>query len=372
MYSLKALSIATVTAASLILFSGCSTAQKGAASAGLVGGVTGAVVGNNWVPVGPTTGAVIGGTSGAAIGGLVGDAYDQVTEKDIERELQNLRAELAQKERELASLRGMQPTPGIDQEEVDNLRAQVESLENLLAEARLNAEQGQGTNDALARAEADAQRLREELNNSAEIRERLENTIDLLTEEIEALRSKIENREATLASLNDKVDYLQTSLTGKESELAGLSAELENMNVELDQTSRGLTLTIVDEFLYKPGRAELSDSGKILIGDVAAIIEDRFPGRELLIEGHTDDRPIVHSGWKSNWELGAQRAMNLLHELVDYNGVDPSRVSATSYGEFRPATANDTREGRQQNRRAVIVILPEELPIERQQLASSQ
>jgi chemotaxis protein MotB len=76
------------------------------------------------------------------------------------------------------------------------------------------------------------------------------------------------------------------------------------------------------------------------------------------IEGHTDNEPIRHSGWKSNWELSANRALSVLHYLVDNRGISPTRLSALAYGEFHPVTSNDAKQGRQLNRRVEIVILP--------------
>jgi chemotaxis protein MotB len=76
------------------------------------------------------------------------------------------------------------------------------------------------------------------------------------------------------------------------------------------------------------------------------------------IEGHTDNVPIKVSGWKSNWELSSARAMSVLHYLVDRKGIAGNRVAAIGYGEFRSVASNDSKEGRRQNRRVEIVILP--------------
>jgi chemotaxis protein MotB len=47
----------------------------------------------------------------------------------------------------------------------------------------------------------------------------------------------------------------------------------------------------------------------------------------------------------------------VLHVMIDA-GVAPSRLSMTGYGEFQPIAANDTAEGRNANRRVMLVILP--------------
>ncbi|PIQ87934.1 MAG: hypothetical protein COV73_01520 [Candidatus Omnitrophica bacterium CG11_big_fil_rev_8_21_14_0_20_43_6] len=76
------------------------------------------------------------------------------------------------------------------------------------------------------------------------------------------------------------------------------------------------------------------------------------------MEGHTDNVPISKSGWKSNWELSTARALSVLHYLAGEQGVSPERLSAIGYGEYRPLASNETADGRKQNRRVEIVILP--------------
>jgi chemotaxis protein MotB len=76
------------------------------------------------------------------------------------------------------------------------------------------------------------------------------------------------------------------------------------------------------------------------------------------IEGHTDNIPIARSGWKSNWELSSARALAVLHYLEKEEKISPERLSAIGYGEFQPVASNDTKDGRQANRRVEIVIMP--------------
>ena len=99
---------------------------------------------------------------------------------------------------------------------------------------------------------------------------------------------------------------------------------------------------------------------------VTEILNRDVVGSPIAIEGHTDNDPIKHSGWRSNWELSAARALAVLHNFTDQGQVDPKRVSALAYGEFHPLLSNDTPPGRQQNRRVEIVILPAKLEKVRQ------
>ncbi len=377
MKTLKTLLLVALLGAGTAGLSGCTSAQKGAAGGGLAGGVIGAVVGNNWgmTSTGPATGTAVGASSGVAVGGLAGDAYDQVTRADVERELDNLRAELEAREAELADLRGAAPDPQT-LAELEQARERLAELEGKLADAQAAAESeaaGRAQSDEeLADLMAEITQLRSQLQQKEDQNDVLQAEVDRLQEEIQTLLEQIDSKEDLLAGLEDEVEILRASLTGKETAMEGLKSELDDLNVRLEETSRGLTMTIVDSLLFEPGEAVLTGDGRQLISDIAAILNERFPGREFVVEGHTDNQPIVHSGWNSNWELGAARALTILHELTDFHGIEPQNLSATSFGEFHPVSTNSTPEGRRQNRRAVIVILPEQLPVQRETLARAQ
>lgn len=137
-----------------------------------------------------------------------------------------------------------------------------------------------------------------------------------------------------------------------------LSQEIADKKVRLQMLEKGLVVTVVEEVLFDSGKSRLKDSATPILDKVARVLNESVPDMSVGIEGHTDNVPIRFSGWKSNWELSAARAMSVLHYLVDEKKVAPNRVSATGYGEFKPVASNDTKEGRQLNRRVEIVILP--------------
>ena len=139
-----------------------------------------------------------------------------------------------------------------------------------------------------------------------------------------------------------------------------LQNEIADKQVKLEMAERGLVLTFVAEVLFDSGKAELRERAKESLSKVASVIHQKVPDRDIGIEGHTDNEPIVHSGWKSNWELSTGRATSVLHFLEE-QGVDPHRLVASGYGEYHPVTSNDAPEGRQKNRRVEIVILPKKL-----------
>ncbi len=140
-----------------------------------------------------------------------------------------------------------------------------------------------------------------------------------------------------------------------------LKKELEEEDVRLSMADKGLTITFVAEVLFDSGKAEIRETAYPVLEKVAKVLKNQVPNSNIAIVGHTDNQPIKQSNWKSNWELSTARAISVLHFLEDNKGIRPERLSAIGYGEYRPLASNDTREGRQQNRRVEVTIMPDTL-----------
>jgi len=136
------------------------------------------------------------------------------------------------------------------------------------------------------------------------------------------------------------------------------STEIQDKQVKLQMMEKGLVITVVGDLLFDSGKANIRPEGDAVLNKVALVLKENVPQFNVGIEGHTDNQPIKHSGWKSNWELSSARALNVLHYLVNEKGISPYRLSAIGYGEYRPVASNNTKSGRQLNRRVEIVILP--------------
>jgi chemotaxis protein MotB len=134
-----------------------------------------------------------------------------------------------------------------------------------------------------------------------------------------------------------------------------LKLQIQGGQVGLEVDPRGLVVSIREAGTFGVGSAELSDSARSVLGEVADALADvEHPVR---IEGHTDDVPIRTAKYKSNWELSTARATNVVSFFVEERGLPPSRFSAAGYGEFRPRAQNTTGTNRAANRRVDIVIL---------------
>jgi chemotaxis protein MotB len=166
---------------------------------------------------------------------------------------------------------------------------------------------------------------------------------------------RISELQSQNAQLQTELSELERARRELEDRLKG---EIDDKNVKVQMMERGLVITFVAEVLFDSGKAVLREQALSTLDKVARVLNTTVKDLNIGIEGHTDNIPIKYSGWKSNWELSAARAMSVLHYLADEYGVAPERLSATGYGEYRPVASNEAKEGRQQNRRVEIVILP--------------
>ncbi|MBL8012280.1 MAG: OmpA family protein [Candidatus Omnitrophica bacterium] len=157
-----------------------------------------------------------------------------------------------------------------------------------------------------------------------------------------------------ISKLQNDLDELQRAKKELEDRLKN---EIADKEVSVERVQKGLVITFVAEVLFDSGKAELRKESYSKLDKIVSVINEVVPDLNIGIEGHTDNEPIKKSGWKSNWELSSHRALSVLHYLSEHS-VSPERLAATGYGEYHPVDANDTKEGRQKNRRVEIVILP--------------
>jgi chemotaxis protein MotB len=159
----------------------------------------------------------------------------------------------------------------------------------------------------------------------------------------------------------EKISKLKNDMTeleqAKDELEKRLQDEINNKQVKVEMQDKGLVITFVSEVLFDSGKAKLRRDSHAKLDKVASVLNTTVADLNVGIEGHTDNQPIKRSGWKSNWELSTARALSVLHYLSDKSVAEP-RLAAIGYGEYKPVASNDTREGRQKNRRVEIVILP--------------
>ncbi len=135
--------------------------------------------------------------------------------------------------------------------------------------------------------------------------------------------------------------------------------EVKSRKVSVTQDERGLVISLIGTDHFAPGSARLSEETKEILAKVGNLMRQlHVPAR---IEGHADETPVALSPagerYETNWELASQRAVNVLRFLHESEDVEPSKMSAVSYGMYRPVSESKSPEGRALNRRVDIVLL---------------
>jgi chemotaxis protein MotB len=135
-----------------------------------------------------------------------------------------------------------------------------------------------------------------------------------------------------------------------------LSNQIARHVVALRIGREGLIVSLREAGFYDSGSAAPHPASMATLGQIANAL--RVTPYDIRIEGHTDNVPIHTDQFDSNWELSTARATRLAHIFIVGHQFSPPRLSASGYAEYHPATSNATEEGRAQNRRVDIIVLP--------------
>lgn len=249
--------------------------------------------------------------------GILGAAGCGPSQADLDAEqakVRDLRSQLDDAHQQQAAL----------QKKLDEIKAQNKELSGRLASLGENLAQVQGDRQSLQKALAETRTALAELRQrEAQAKQRLQTFRDLLAK----FRSMIESGKLRVRIVRNR------------------------MVVELPEG-----------VLFDSGKAKLKDVGETTLAQIAPVLKE-IPNRQFQIAGHTDNVPIHTRRFPSNWELSTARAVAVARYLID-QGMAPDRLSAAGYADTQPVASNDTPEGRAQNRRIEIVLVPalNELP----------
>jgi chemotaxis protein MotB len=157
------------------------------------------------------------------------------------------------------------------------------------------------------------------------------------------LRSKpatAETRKAELAALRDQLRDL-----------------IEAGTVHAAIIDKQLVLQLCADAAFEPQTADLTPVGQDALRAIADALS-HFPNHRFEVDGHTDIGSPRAPQFRTNWSLAAARASSAVRALREA-GLAERALSSLSYGEFHPTATNDTAEGRAENRRIEILVLPD-------------
>ncbi|MBA2492563.1 MAG: OmpA family protein [Gammaproteobacteria bacterium] len=274
--------------------------------------------------------------------------------------------------------------------ERDRLAAQLDSAKGAQAELRTALKANKARiNAAVAELEG-SQRQRATLQERQQrLRTRLDAAIEKqskLRARLQATKKRIDAKQLELRAAKEKLDKLQSNLSDATGRIARLTTAVdraeqarqqeierfEQLKIALENKLRSQEITIErlrndrtlirvgGDILFSLGSAELKPNGAEALRLIAEALKE-FPGRQVSLEGHTDNLTIggaLSEIYPSNWELSAARGARAARFLQTEAGIDPRRLRVVGYSEYRPVAPNDEPGRRARNRRIEIMLLP--------------
>ena len=131
-----------------------------------------------------------------------------------------------------------------------------------------------------------------------------------------------------------------------------LRAGFDDGRISVVNTGTSLVVTMPEAILFATDSAELTASIRKNLRVLAQHL-NKYPSSNVQVIGHTDNQGAA----SYNLNLSRQRAAAVTQVLMN-QGVAPQRVTSIGRGEDQPIASNLTPEGRAQNRRVEIIIIP--------------
>lgn len=150
---------------------------------------------------------------------------------------------------------------------------------------------------------------------------------------------------------------VEPALSKLSAALVGVERALQKRGINPTIENRGLVVSLPQSILFPSGEDRISPGAAPIIAQIAEVV-GAIPNKISLV-GHADAVPIHSVRFKNNWELATARSVKLLELLSTQYGISEARLSIASPGAYSPKAPNDTAEGRAENRRVDIVILPD-------------
>jgi chemotaxis protein MotB len=261
-------------------------------------------------------------------------------------------------------------------DEAKNLQATVADLEadykRASEQQKLMADRYDELNRQLETATRENAALRQDKLRAAADIDRLEGVLSARSAEAGAalteMRQTVDRLEQEKRDLNNRLDEERLARQARLAQMKNtynelvdkMEAEIKRGEITISELQDKLTVNMVERILFDSGKAEVKPAGLQILRRVGEILKGAV-GKEIRVEGHTDNVPIsprLQSTFPTNWELSTARASNVVRFLQNQSGIPGERLTACGYGPYRPVADNGTAEGRAQNRRIQIVLVP--------------
>ncbi|HEY3445594.1 MAG TPA: OmpA family protein [Myxococcales bacterium] len=242
----------------------------------------------------------------------------------------------------------------LDKKKSENaeLQAQLEALEQKSKELGEKIKAAQAEID---KKEAELAKTTADRDSVAKAKAGLEADLSTMLKDKSKLQSSVEDMKAALAELSKRKAEADARLAEFKGMLNRFKSLIDAGKLQVKIVDGRMVVALASDVLFASGQSKLSKDGEAAIAEVARLLAG-IPDRKFQVEGHTDNVPTKPP--MTNWDLAAARAITVVRTMVDA-GLPADRISAASFGENKPAKANDSPEGKAANRRIEIVVVPD-------------
>jgi chemotaxis protein MotB len=210
--------------------------------------------------------------------------------------------------------------------------------------------------------------LNEEIRICKEKVRSLEQQVDqakkFSSDEIKELLSQLEKAEADLFERESKLREMQSLIKQRDSSMNALRERVEqsllgfkDSGLEIEVKNGKVYVKMSNQLLFKSGSTVIDQRGRDALSQLANVLSQQTD-ISVMIEGHTDNKPINTARIADNWDLSVLRSTEVARILTIENGIDPKRIIASGRSEFIPADEEDSAEARAKNRRTEIILSP--------------
>ena len=191
----------------------------------------------------------------------------------------------------------------------------------------------------------------DELNN-------ISNYLDVKEKELKLAEQELSARLMRVSELETIINRKDSMVTALKKSISKALIGLEGEGLTIEKRNGKVYISLEEDLLFASGKYVVNDGGVMALNKLATALSTQTD-LEILVEGHTDDIPLSGKGMvKDNWDLSVMRATNVVKVLTKNPSLNPLQLTAAGRAEFVPISSNDTKEGRNSNRRIEMILSP--------------
>jgi|GEM_PF-393302 len=177
----------------------------------------------------------------------------------------------------------------------------------------------------------------------------------------------LNRREAMLQRIRDAGRLRADSIARMQASLSALYETSTAKGISVLSEGETMALLLPDKELFENDGLTVGENGKKILAPLAAFLAAR-PELDVELIAYTDNAlPAKNKTLKDTWEWSLQRAVNVVRLLIREYNVNANQLTPVGRGEFYPLISNETTEGREKNRRTMVVFRPVLPPVPKEE-----